>query len=435
MEENEGKDLAKDMKKEEMERYREAILSFKMGKGQLPAYIKENHNIEKNERGEESTVKFLEVYVPFTRENGEVEYIKIATIDEQGVFNKNMDILNDNSYSDNEKENLKKMIEGFGIDGDTVDMDNLNEQLEKAEAKTIEQIKEEKEHDRGESIRDDNEGENDKEEEEKDEKDVGDLEKEAEQKALAKRKGIKDKNICKIRRDSQFYKNYPNIPKTAYFYLDANDRMHAEYIDKDGTVKELPGFEEIKDRDTVTRLGNDGEDVRTEMPYRVMTAEGLEDNNHNTQDVRIAIYKDSYGYLRIETIHQGRNGEWEGKNIDTYGREQNTSKMNRLIDEEKRTPKTGVVAERQQELINSGYTQDGLSLDELSKQRKINEYMQDGYTEVEAHSIYDYVVGEKQLTEDDAKVKVSEEREEKSKEEDGGRTPGGDALDRLYNRH
>ena len=95
--------------------------------------------------------------------------------------------------------------------------------------------------------------------------------------------------------------------------------MHAEYIDKDGIIKELPGFDEIKDRDQVTRFGHDGEDVKSEMPYRVMTAEGLEDNNNNTQDVRIAIYKDTYGYLRIETIHQGRNGEWEGKNIDTYG--------------------------------------------------------------------------------------------------------------------
>ena len=276
MEENEGKDLAKDMKKEEIERYKEAILSFKMGKGKLPAYIKENQNVEKDKQGEENTVKSLEVYVPFTRENGEVDYVKIATIDEQGVFKKNVDILNDNSYSENEKENLKKMIEGFGIDGDTVDMEELNEQLEKAEAKTIEQIEEEKEHDKEESIRDDNEGENEKEEEKDDEeeKNVGDLEKEAEQKALAKRKGIKDKNIYKIRRDSQFYKNYPNIPKTAYFYLDVNDRMHAEYIDKDGTIKELPGFDEIKERDTVTRLGNDGEDVKTEMPYRVMTAEG-----------------------------------------------------------------------------------------------------------------------------------------------------------------
>jgi len=422
------------MKKEEIERYKQAILTFKMGKGNLPAYIKENQNLEKNEKGEEHTVKTLEVYVPFTRENGEVDYIKIATIDEQGVFNKNTDILNDNSYSEKEKENLKKIIEGFGIDGDTVDMDNLKEQLEKAEAKTIEQIKEEKEHDKEETIRDDNEGEKENKEE-KDEKDVGDLEKEAEQKALAKKIGIKDRDICKIRRDSQFYKNYPNIPKTAYFYLDANDRMHAEYIDKDGTIKELQGFEEIKDRDTVTRFGHDGEDVKSEMPYRVMTAEGLEDNNHNTQDVRIAIYKDTYGYLRIETIHQGRNGEWEGKNIDTYGRDRNTSRMNKLIDEEKRTPKTGVIAERQQELVDSGYSVDGLSLDEMSKQRKINEYMQDGYTEEEAYSIYDYVVGEKQLSEDDAKVKVSEEREVKIEEDEGGRTPGGDALDRLYNRH
>lgn len=420
MEENVGPDLAQDMKKEAIKKYKRVNLEFKMSKGILPANIREESKTEISEQGEEENIVEFGVYIPFTRENGEVEYVKIATIDAEGTFHKNREILNDNKYTDEEKEALEKIIDSIGLDHDEVDLNKMQEQLEKAEAKTKEELEQEKEGKEEETAKDDNEGDKDTEEEqENDEKDVGELEKEAEQKVLAKRKGIKEKNICKIRRDSQFYKNYPNIPKTAYFYLDENDRMHAEYLDKDGTIKELPGFDEIKDREEVTRLGHDGQDVKSEIPYRVMTAQGLEDNNHNTQDIRIAMYKDSYGYLRIETIHQGRNGEWEGKNIDTYGRDINTSRMNRLIDEQKRTPKTGIIAERQQELVDSGYSMDGLSLDEVSKQRKINEYIQDGYTKEEAYSIYEYVVGEIQLSEQDAKVKVNEEREA----EDNQKTP------------
>jgi len=436
MEKNEGKDLAKDMKKEEIERLKEIQLELKKSKVILPSYIKEQNKIEIDEEGREHDTLQYEVYIPFRRANGEMELIKIATVDEEGNYTKDRSILENSDYTDEEKESLEKIINSIGLEHDKVDINKLQEQLKQIEAKTREEIEQDKEREKEETIKDDNEEENENEDDkEKDEEDIGELEKEAEQKALAKRKGIKERNICKIRRDSQFYKNYPNIPKTAYFYLDGNDRMHAEYIDKDGNVQELPGFDEIKDREGVTRLGNDGQDVKKEIPYRVMTAQGLEDRNHNTQEVRIAMYKDSYGYLRIETIHQGRNGEWEGKNIDTYGRDLNTSRMNRLIDEEKRTPKTGVIAERQQELIDSGYSMDGLSLDEMSKRRKIDEYMQDGYTEEEANSIYDYVVGEKQLSEEDAKVKVSEESEEKSQEDEGGRTPGGDALERLFGRH
>jgi len=434
MEENEGKDLAKDMKKEEIERYKKVNLELKKSKGILPSYIREENISKVDDAGEEYETIQYGVYIPFKRSNGETEFIRIATIDELGNYTKEKDILENSNYTEEEKESLEKIINSMGLDHDKVDINKLQEQLQEIEAKTKEELEQEREEEKEETIKDKDEAEKEEDEGEE-EKDAAELEKEEEQKALAKRKGISEKNICKIRRDSQFYKNYPNIPKTAYFYLDANDRMHAEYLDKDGTIKELPGFNEIQDRDSVTRFGNDGENLKQDMPYRVMTAQGLEDRNSNTQDVRIAIYKDTYGYLRIETIHQGRNGEWEGKNIDTYGRDLNTTKMNKLIDEEKRTPKTGIIAERQQELIDSGYSQDGLSLDEMSKQRKINEYIQDGYTKEEACSIYDYVVGEKQLSEQDAKVRVSEEREEKSKEEDGGRTPGGDALDRLYNRH
>ncbi len=421
------KDLAQELKKD---KYYEDVV--------LPRKTKEKNNsilsntlIEEKKYEDENGKTNVEygVYIKFNGED-----VLIANINEKGKLEPNMELLNDDKYSDEDKKKLGDMLNLLGLEKDNVDIEKLQEQLKEIEPKTKEEIEQEREKQKEKDSIKDEEQEQTDEEKDDDEKDLGDAEQEKEQEVLAKKKGIKVSNLCKIRRDSQFYKNYPNIPKTAYFYLDSKDRIHAEYLDKDGQAQELPGFEEIKDRTEVTRLGNDGQNVRDEVPYRVMTAKGLEDKNHNTQDIRIAMYKDQYGYLKIETIHQGRNGEWEGKNIDIHGTDRNTERMNNLIDEKNKTPQTGVLAKRQEELKTSGYSQDGLSLDEFSKQRKINEYMEDGYTFEESNKIYDYVVGELQLTEEDAKLKVNEESEHTKQEESKGRDMGEEAYDRLINR-
>ena len=421
------KDLAQELKKD---KYYEDVV--------LPRKTKEKNNsilsntlIEERNYEDENGKANVEygVYIKFNGED-----VLIANINEKGKLEPNMELLNDDKYSDEDKKKLGDMLNLLGLEKDNVDIEKLQEQLKEIEPKTKEEIEQEREKQKEKDSIKDEEQEQTDEEKDDDEKNLGDAEQEKEQEVLAKKKGIKVSNLCKIRRDSQFYKNYPNIPKTAYFYLDSKDRIHAEYLDKDGQAQELPGFEEIKDRTEVTRLGNDGQNVRDEMPYRVMTAKGLEDKNHNTQDIRIAMYKDQYGYLKIETIHQGRNGEWEGKNIDIHGTDRNTERMNNLIDEKNKTPQTGALAKRQEELKTSGYSQDGLSLDEFSKQRKINEYMEDGYTFEESNKIYGYVVGELQLTEEDAKLKVNEESEQTKQEESKGRDMGEEAYDRLINR-
>lgn len=421
------KDLAQELKKD---KYYEDVV--------LPRKTKEKNNsilsntlIEEKKYEDENGKTNVEygVYIKFNGED-----VLIANINEKGKLEPNMELLNDDKDSDEDKKKLGDMLNLLGLEKDNVDIEKLQEQLKEIEPKTKEEIEQEREKQKEKDSIKDEEQEQTDEEKDDDEKDLGDAEQEKEQEVLAKKKGIKVSNLCKIRRDSQFYKNYPNIPKTAYFYLDSKDRIHAEYLDKDGQAQKLPGFEEIKDRTEVTRLGNDGQNVREEIPYRVMTAKGLEDKNHNTQDIRIAMYKDQYGYLKIETIHQGRNGEWEGKNIDIHGTDRNTERMNNLIDEKNKTPQTGVLAKRQEELKTSGYSQDGLSLDEFSKQRKINEYMEDGYTFEESNKIYDYVVGELQLTEEDAKLKVNEESEHTKQEESKGRDMGEEAYDRLINR-
>lgn len=421
------KDLAQELKKDKY--YEDVVLPRKTK--EKNDSILSNTLIEEKKYEDENGKTNVEygVYIKFNGED-----VLIANINEKGKLEPNMELLNDDKYSDEDKKKLGDMLNLLGLEKDNVDIEKLQEQLKEIEPKTKEEIEQEREKQKEKDSIEDEEQEQTDEEKDDDEKDLGDAEQEKEQEVLAKKKGIKVSNLCKIRRDSQFYKNYPNIPKTAYFYLDSKDRIHAEYLDKDGQAQELPGFEEIKDRTEVTRLGNDGQNVRDEVPYRVMTAKGLEDKNHNTQDIRIAMYKDQYGYLKIETIHQGRNGEWEGKNIDIHGTDRNTERMNNLIDEKNKTPQTGALAKRQEELKTSGYSQDGLSLDEFSKQRKINEYMEDGYTFEESNKIYDYVVGELQLTEEDAKLKVNEESEHTKQEESKGRDMGEEAYDRLINR-
>lgn len=426
------KDLAQELKED---KYYEDVVLPRKTKEKNDSILSNTLIEEKNHEDENGKANVeYGVYIKFNGED-----VLIANINEKGKLEPNMELLNDDKYSDEDKKKLGDMLNLLGLEKDNVDIEKLQEQLKEIEPKTKEEIEQEREKQKEkDSVKDEEQEQTDekKEDEEKedDEKELGDAEQEKEQEVLAKKKGIKVGNLCKIRRDSQFYKNYPNIPKTAYFYLDSKDRIHAEYLDKDGQAQELPGFEEIKDRTEVTRLGNDGQNVRDEVPYRVMTAKGLEDKNHNTQDIRIAMYKDQYGYLKIETIHQGRNGEWEGKNIDIHGTDRNTERMNNLIDEKNKTPQTGALAKRQEELKTSGYSQDGLSLDEFSKQRKINEYMEDGYTFEESNKIYGYVVGELQLTEEDAKLKVNEESEQTKQEESKGRDMGEEAYDRLINR-
>ena len=395
---------------------------YKLDSLKLKNVILDKVTIEKIIKDDPDSLIDIQEYNIFIKFNK--KDVKIATIRPDGTIEPNRDLLEDEQFTEDEKRNLGDMLNLLGLEQGKINLDKLQEKLEENE----------KQQEKGKTEKKSKEAEKEEKEKEEEQEELGDKEREQEEKTIAKRKNISEKNICKIRRDSQFYKNYPNIPKTAYFYLDENNRMHAEYIDKDGSIKELRGFQQMLDRPIVTSFGSKGDNIRDELPYRVMTARGLEDKNHNTQDIRIAIYKDVYGYLRIETIHQGRNGEWEGKAIDTYGRERDSTKMNRIIDEKHKTPLTGVIARRHEELKQSGYSQDGITFDELSKKRKIEEYVKDGYTYKEANQIYDYVVGEMQLKEEDAKVKVSEEREKKYKEEDQ-KTPWGDAEARRERRH
>lgn len=423
---DEEKDLAKEKQKQvkETEKYYKNV-SLELEKIRLNnVVIEEKHIKEQDSKKDEikDTVEYG-ILIKFKGED-----IKIASIDKEGNLITNNEILKDEKYDDKDKKNLGDMLNLLGLEKDKVDLSKLKEQLKEMEAMTKEEYEKYKEEQEKEKVDDENTIKDKGEDQKGKDKELAEKEREGEEKVIAQRMNIDSKKVCKIRRDSQFFKNYPNVPKTAFFYLDGKDRMQAKYVDKDGSIKDLKGFSEIKERNTVVSLGNDGQNIKEERVYRVMTAKGLENQNQNIQDIRIAMYKDTYGYLRIETIQQGRNGEWEGKNIDTYGRERNTKKMNDIINERNKTPHVGAIAERHDQMKESGYSQDGIQLDELSKRRKMEEYIKDGYTPEEANKIYDYVTKEK-MFEDDAKVRVCEESAEKN-EKDDEKTPWGDAQGR-----
>ena len=169
MEENEGKDLAQNMKEEQKqaEKYYENV-SLELSKIVLNnVTIGERHEQKQTESGDVEEVVTYEVYIDFKGES-----VLIATIDENGKLTPNESILQDEKYNDEDRKKLGDMLNLLGLEKDEVNMEKLQEQLKTIDAKTkeeLEQEKGEKTEEIEETAKDDNEGEEKQEEpEEKD---------------------------------------------------------------------------------------------------------------------------------------------------------------------------------------------------------------------------------------------------------------------------
>lgn len=169
MEENEGKDLAQNMKEEQKqaEKYYENV-SLELSKIVLNnVTIGERHEQKQTESGDVEEVVTYEVYIDFKGES-----VLIATIDENGNLTPNESILQDEKYNDEDRKKLGDMLNLLGLEKDEVNMEKLQEQLKTIDAKTkeeLEQEKGEKTEEIEETGKDDNEGEEKQEEpEEKD---------------------------------------------------------------------------------------------------------------------------------------------------------------------------------------------------------------------------------------------------------------------------
>lgn len=289
------------------------------------------------------------------------------------------------------------------------------------------------------------EDEEEEEEQEQEQEKLDPQEENQEQKAIAKKKGIPENNVLIVRDNSNFYKDHPEVERNLIFSRDKDGLVKAEYIDENGELQPskyiMPSTTGIR-QETVS-IGSDGNPVTKESPQQVMQTRNLTGRDQDVRDVRINIKFDIYGYLYLEEARQGNEGEWTSQAIEVKGRPTNSSQVNEIT-----SIRTGVAdPDRETGMYSSvektGLIQDGVQYDEMHfmqhSEEIIEKFIKDGYQRKEAVEIFNYMIGEEVLTENEAKARVNENIKEREKEQerdddDEGRTPWGDAEARDSRR-
>lgn len=261
---------------------------------------------------------------------------------------------------------------------------------------------------------------------------------------IAKQKNIPKNNVLKVRTDSNLYKNHPELKEepNLYFYRDEDGKIKAEYIDEKGIIHPSKYFEESTTAlsEQTVDLGQDGNPVKKKVPYQTMKT-NLNGNDEDIKAVRINI-EIVQGYLIVKESRLGKNGKWESHEIEVMGRDYNSKEVNDVtstrIGGEADPSRTTDAYEKVEETSMSN---DGVQMEEMQEYREslINKFIDEGYNREEATKIYNYMIEKGwNLTEEQAKDKVNEEIKEKNEIDNNtereGRTQGGDALERLFNR-
>lgn len=259
---------------------------------------------------------------------------------------------------------------------------------------------------------------------------------------IAKQKNIPKNNVLKVRTDSNLYKNHPELKEepNLYFYRDEDGKIKAEYIDEKGIIHPSKYFEESTTAlsEQTVDLGQDGNPVKKEVPYQTMKT-NLNGNDEDIKAVRINI-EIVQGYLIVKESRLGKNGKWESHEIEVMGRDYNSKEVNdvtstRLGGEADPSRVTNMFKKVEQ----TSLADDGIQMEEMQEYREslINKFIDEGYNREEATKIYNYMIEKSwNLTEEQAKDKVNEEIRNNTDygENEGGRTPGEDAYDRLTMR-
>ena len=296
---------------------------------------------------------------------------------------------------------------------------------------------------------DEEKAEEEEEEQEQEQEKLDPQEENQEQKAIAKKKGIPENNVLIVRDNSNFYKDHPEVERDLIFSRDKDGLVKAEYIDENGELQPskyiMPSTTGIR-QETVS-IGSDGNPVTKESPQQVMQTRNLTGRDQDIRDVRINIKFDTYGYPYAEEARQGQNGKWAALAIEVKGRPTNSSQVNEIT-----SIRTGVAdPDRETGMYSSvektGLIQDGVQYDEMHfmqhSEEIIEKFIKDGYQRKEAVEIFNYMIGEEVLTENEAKERVNEnikerekiqEKEQKRDDDDEGRTPWGDAEARDSRR-
>lgn len=205
-------------------------------------------------------------------------------------------------------------------------------------------------------------------------------------------------------------------------------------------------------RQETVSIGNDGNPVTKNVPYQVMKTKDLNNIDKDIRDIRININIDSYGYLDIEEARQGKNGEWLSHDIEVKGRDYNSRAVNETTSIRSRKADPDKQTESYEKAEKNEFAlQDGIQYDEMYLAGHAEEIVQalvdEGYQKKEAANIFNYMIGEENLSMQEAKARVNKEIEGRSKENEKAgvdqsmdldddelqRTPGGDAYERRFN--
>lgn len=399
------------------------------GIGQEGVYIVEISNQKEKETGDKAkqTEKIDskdEPYVTYEIYSKEGELI--ATVNKEGKV----------KFTEKYLEDLKNIDKKYF---DTLNLDDIDfEMPEELRDNDLVMTKEELEDHKEKKQK---KGENAKEENEEEREGIEENEEEKEQKQISNKKGIPQHNVLIVRENSNLYKDHPNLEKDLYFYRDTDGIVKAEYMDENGELQPSQYFEESTTsiRQETVEIGNDGNPVVKDVPYQVMKTKNLTEQDKDIRDIRININIDTYGYLEISEARQGMNGEWAAHDIEVKGREYNSHEVNEETSMRTRKANPDRQTDTYDMVDDTGLVQDGIQYDEMYLMQHsdeiIQEFIDEGYNRDEAITIFNYMIGDEVLTEEQAKEKVNEEIQSKEKqqekgEEDEGRTPWGDAEGR-----
>ena len=363
-------------------------------------------------------------------------------------------------------EYIEKLKEDYGKHFASLRLDDLDFELpeelqvddvvltksERTQSKVEKQHNISKEEKSKETVHEDEEQQEENDEQDKETKTN---EEESKKEEIASKKGIPTHSILFVRTNSNFYKDHPELESNLYFYRDNNGIVKAEYIDENGNSQPSKFFEDSQTslRQETVSIGNDGNPVTKSVPYQVMKTKGLNSIDKDIRDIRININIDSYGYLDIEEARQGKNGEWLSHDIELNGRNYNSRAVNETtsIRSRKADPSKQTESYEQAEK-NELAKEDGIQYDEMylvaHADQIIQSLVDEGYQREEAVNIFNYMIGEENLSMQEARARVDEEIKESSKanekgkqdeerdldDEDSQRTPGGDAYERRFSK-
>lgn len=249
---------------------------------------------------------------------------------------------------------------------------------------------------------------------------------------MMEKNGIPQNRYLTVREDSNFYKDHPGLAKEGLtFYEDKDGKIKAGYINENGEWEDSQSIEPSKTQTyTIVDMGKDGEQVEEVVPYQIMDTKGL-NTDGDVRDVKIIVTIEQ-GYLSVKEARQGQNGKWSAHEIEVQGRDYNEPEINEATSMETGEADPDKHTDAYEKLENTSVAEDGIQYSEMElvehADEMIAKFQKQGYSKEEAIDIFNYMIGEEKLTENQAKERVEQERtQKKQKEQEEERTPWGDA--------